>query len=82
MKKSLDKDVENDITRERARVKEDTIQLVVDEICDKMIKVFNDMREKFKIEDKITVEPQYKSFNLDDNDDLTFKYKIKVKIKL
>ena len=32
LKKSLDKDVENDIMRERNRMKEDTIQLVVDEI--------------------------------------------------
>ena len=41
LKKSLDKEVENDITHERNRVKEDAIQLVVDEIYNKMIKVFN-----------------------------------------
>ena len=40
---------------------------------DKMTTLFNDTREKFKTEDKITVEPQYKSFHLDDNGDLTFE---------
>ena len=47
-----------------------------------MIKVFNDTREKSKIEDQITVEPQYKSFSLDDNGNLTFTYKDKDKNKV
>ena len=58
-------------------MKEETLQLVADEIYDKMIKAFNDTIEKFKIKDEITVEPQYKSFNLDDNGNLKFKYKDK-----
>ena len=82
LKKSPDKDMENYITRERDKMKEGTIQLVVDEIYDKMIKLFNDTREKFKIEDKITVEPNYKSFNLDDNGNLTFTFKDKCKNKV
>ena len=53
------------------------IELVADQIYDKMTKLFNDTRERYEIESKVTVEPQYKIFNLDDNGNLTFNIKMK-----
>ena len=81
MKESTNKDFDKNVTIEKSKMNKDTIQLVADEIYDKMINLFYDTREKFKTEDKITVEPQYKTFNLDDNGNLTFKYKDKGKNK-
>ena len=81
MKEPTNKDFDKNITIEKGKMRKDTIQLVAGEIYDKMIKLFNDTRKKFKIEHKITVEPQYKSFNLDDNGNLTFKYEDKGKNK-
>ena len=43
-----------------------------------MTKLFNDMRKRYEIERKVTAEPQYKIFNLEDNGNLTFKYKDEV----
>ena len=70
MKESTNKDFDKNITTEKSKMQKDTIQLVADEIYNKMIKLF----KLFKIEDKITVEPQYKKFNLNDNGNLTSKY--------
>ena len=55
-----------------------TIELVADQIYDKMTNLFNDTRERYEIERKVTVEPQYKIFSLNDNGNLTFKYKDEV----
>ena len=82
LKESTDKDFDKNVTIEKSKMKKDTIQLVANEIYDKVINLFNNTREKFKIEDKITIEPQYKSFNLDYNGSLTFKYKNKGKTNL
>ena len=70
MKESTNKDFDKNITTEKSKMQKDTIQLVADEIYNKMIKLF----KLFKIEDKITVEPQYKKFNPNDNGNLTSKY--------
>ena len=75
LKESTNKDFDKNITIEESKMKKDTIQLVADEIYGKMIKLFNYTREKFKIEDNITVEPQSKSFKLDDNSNLTSRIK-------
>ena len=82
LKEFTDTDFDKNFTTEKGKMKKYTIQLVADEIYDKMIKLFNDTRKKLKIEDKTTVEPQYKSFNLDDNGNLTFKDKGKGKKNL
>ena len=58
LKESTNKDFDKNITIEKGKMKKDTIQLVADEIYDKMIKMSNDTREKFKSEDKIKVESQ------------------------
>ena len=78
---SSDKDLENDILdklRLKKELKKHTIELVANQIYDKMTKLFNDMKERFETEDKIAVEPQYKCFNLDDNGNLTFVHKNEV----
>ena len=61
-------------------MKEDTIELVANRIYDKITKLINDRRKRLgiKVGAKI-VEPirNYSSFDLDDNDNLTFTYKNK-----
>ena len=76
METPSDKDA--DITLDKLRLKKDMIELVADQIYVKMTKLFNDIRERFEIEDKITVEPKYKSFSQDDNGNLTFIHKNEV----
>ena len=61
-----------DIKLDKDKLKKDTIILVANQIYDKITKLFNDKREKFKIEVKVTVEPRYESFDLNNDGDLTF----------
>ena len=60
-------DKDTDITVDKLRLEKDRIELVANQIYDKMTKLFHDARKGFEIEDKIAVEPQYKSFRLGDN---------------
>ena len=66
---------------EKNKVKQDTIELVANQIYDKITKLFNERRERLGIKggDKI-VEPitYYNSFTLDDIGKLTFTYKNEV----
>ena len=48
LEESTNKDLEKNITLEKSKMKKDTIQLVADEIYDKMIKLFDDTRENSK----------------------------------
>ena len=77
---SPDKDVGN-ITLEKCKVEEDTIELVSNQMYDKITKIFNERRKRLSIKggDKI-VKPirNYDSFDLDDNGNLTFTYKNEV----
>ena len=66
LEESPDKDEENNIMLEKHKLKEDTIELVADQIYNKMTKLFNDTRERYEIEGKVSVEPQYKIFNPDE----------------
>ena len=71
---SLDKDVGN-ITLEKHNVKEDMIELVANQIYDKITKLFNEMRNRLGIKGGAnTVESirDYDSFDIDDNGNLTF----------
>ena len=71
-----DKDV-GDIMLEKRKVKEDTIELVANQIYDRITKLINYRRERLGMKGgaKI-VEPlrNYDSFDLDDNGNLNFKY--------
>ena len=71
---SPDKDVGN-ITLEKGKVKEDTIELVAKQISDKITKLFNEVRKRLGIKGGANiVEPirNYDSFDKDDNGNLTF----------
>ena len=71
---SPDKDVGN-ITLEKRKVKEDTIELVSNQIYDKITKLFNERRKRLGIKGGANiVEPirDYDSFDIDDNGNLTF----------
>ena len=48
LKESTNKDFDKNITTEKSKMKTYTIQLVADEIYDKMIKLFNDTRKNSK----------------------------------
>ena len=73
-----------DITLQKDKVKQDTIELVANQIYDIVTKLFNERRERLGIKggDKI-VEPirDYNNFTLDDNGNLKLTCKNKV-IKL
>ena len=78
---SSDKDVEKNITIDKLRLKKDTIELVANQIYDRMTKLFNDTRERLGIKGGANVEKpirNYDNFDLDDNGNLTFTYKNKV----
>ena len=80
MEGAHDKGVENDITHEKDELKEDTIELAVNQIYDKMTKLFNDTRKRYggdNIKDPIK---NYKNFNLGDNCNLTIKYKYRGRV--
>ena len=67
-----------DIILEKRKVKEDTIELVANQMYDKITKLLiNERRKRLGIKGSAKiVEPirNYDSFNLDDNGNLKFKY--------
>ena len=74
MEESSDKDAEN-ITFEKRKVKEDMIELVTNQIYDKITKLFNERRKRLDINGGANVvDPirDYDSFDLDDSGNLTF----------
>ena len=69
------------ITLEKRKVKEDMIELVVNQIYDKITKLFNEWRKRLGIKGSANkVEPirHYDSFDIDDNGNLTFVRKNEV----
>ena len=69
------------ITLDKLRLKNDTIELVANQICDKITKLFNETRKRLGVKkDANIVEPirDYNNFELDDNGNLNFKYKMKL----
>ena len=69
------------ITLEKRKVKEDTIELVANQVYDKMTKLFNEMRKRLGIKGGANiVEPirDYDSFDVYDNGNLTFVRKNEV----
>ena len=62
-------------------LKKDTIELVANQIYDKLTNMFNNARERFGIENGTPIEPlrKYNNFKLDDDGSLTFVYKSKSK---
>ena len=59
-------------------MKEDTIELVTNQIYDRITKLINDWRERLGIKGGAKIEEHivnYDSFNLDDNGNLTFIHK-------
>ena len=73
---SSDKDMEKNVTLDKLRLKKDRTELVANQICDKMTKLFNDTRLGIKggarIEEPIR---NYDNFDPDDNGKLTFTNK-------
>ena len=70
-----------EITLERNKLREDTIELVANQIYDRITKLINDRRERLGIKRGAKIgEPIriYDSFDLDDNGNLTFTYKNRV----
>ena len=66
-----------DITLKKNDMKKDTIELVANQIYDRITKLFNDSRKRLCIKKGANiVEPirDYSNFNLDDNGYLTFNY--------
>ena len=62
-------------------MKHDTIELVVNQIYDKVTQLFNERRNRFGIEGGANiVEPirDYETFDIDDNGNLTFIHKNEV----
>ena len=63
------------ITLEKRKVKEHTIELVANQIYDEITKLFNERRKRLAIKGGANVvEPirDYDSFDIDDNGNLTF----------
>ena len=78
---SSENDVEKNITLDKLRLKKDTIELVANQIYDKMTKLINDTRKRLGIKGGATMEEpirNYDNFVQDDNGKLTFTYKNKV----
>ena len=66
---------------DKDKLKKDTIQLVADQIYDKMTRLFNDKRKRSGVKGGANIEEpirNYDCFDLDDNRNLTFTYKNKV----
>ena len=64
-----------DITIDKLRLKKDTIELIVNEMYDKMTKLLNERRERLGIKGGDNIEEpirNYDSFDLYDNGKLTF----------
>ena len=72
----------DEITLQRDKFKEDTIEMVTNSICDKITNPINDRRNRLGIKGGTNIEKlstvNYDSFNLDDNGNLTFIRKNKV----
>ena len=69
------------ITLEKCKVKEDTIELVANQIYGKITNLFNERRKRLGIKGVANmVEPirDYDSFDIDDNGNLTFVCKNEV----
>ena len=76
-----DKNVEYDITIDKLRLKKDVIELIVNEMYDKMTKLFNERRGRLGIKGGDNIEEpirNYHSFDLYDNGKLTFVHKNEV----
>ena len=73
--------MEKNITLDKLRLKKDTIELVANQIYDKMTNVFNDTRKRLGINEGASIQElirNFDNFDLDDNGKLTFTYKNKV----
>ena len=69
------------ITLERNEMKEDTIELVANQIYDRITKLINDRRKRLGIKGGANIEKPIRNcdnFDLDDHDNLTFIFKNKV----
>ena len=80
---TLETSSDKDITLDKDKLKKDTIKLVVNQIYDKMTTLFNYARQRLAIKGAANIEEpirNYDSFNLDDNGNLTFTYKIKLQL--
>ena len=70
--------MEKNITLDKVRLKKDTTELVENQICNKMTKLFNNTRKRLGIKDlgASIGEPvrNYGNFNLDHHGKLTFTY--------
>ena len=78
---SSGKDVEKNIKTDKLRLKKDTIELVANQIYDRMTKLFNDTRKRLGIKGGANIEKpvrNYDCFDLDDNGNFTFTYENKV----
>ena len=76
-------DVRNDLTLNKNKLKKDTVELVENQIYDKMTKLFTDTRKRLGIKGGANIkEPiiNYNDFNQDDNGNLTFTYKNKLRV--
>ena len=81
LKESHDKDLIYKTTSTKNALKHDTIELVVNQIYDKVTKLFNERRKRFGIEGGGNiVDPirDYETFDIDDNGNLTFIHKNEV----
>ena len=67
LKTSSDKNVEYDITIDKLRLKKSTIELIVNEMYDKITKLFNERRKRLGIKGGAKIEEpirNYDSFDL------------------
>ena len=74
--------MEKDITLEKREVKTNTIELIANEMYDKMTTLSNKRGERLGIKGGANIEEpirNYDIFDLDDNGNLTFTYENKVK---
>ena len=68
--------VNKDIMRDKDKLKKYMIQLLADQIHDKMTKLFNDMRKRLGINGDANIEEpaiNYNDFNQDNNGNLKIK---------
>ena len=73
--------MEKNITLDKLGLKKDTIELVANQIYDKITKLYNDTRKTLGIKEGASLEEPiriYQNFDLDNNGKLTFTNKNKV----
>ena len=73
--------MEKNITLDKPRLKNNTIELVANQIYDKMTKLFNDTRKRLGLKGSASIEKPIRSYDnldLDNNGKLTFIYKNEV----